>query len=148
MYIFVASLCGLSWVTYLVLYLVSVIPILTGLDIEGVIGNVMIPTMIINTYINFYCLKLPDMYPEQWEKRGVRYPRWLWNVFSIIGGSFAIVVIYNTFINMDAKAMTMCIIELAIMFGFSFITLEKGWVSQEQLVANKQAAIKEAIAAE
>ena len=139
---------GYEWVTYLVLYVVSAIPILTGLDIEGVIGNVMIPTMIMNTYINFYCLKIPDLYPEQWEKRGVRYPRWLWNAFSIIGGTFAIVVIYNTFINMDTKAMIMCVTELVIMFGMSFLTLKKGWVSREQLTANKQAAIKEAIAAE
>lgn len=132
----------------LVLYLVSLIPIVTGLDVEGVIGNVMIPTMIMNTYINFYCLKVPDLYPEQWKKRGVRYPRWLWNAFSIIGGAFAIVVIYNTFINMDTKAMTICVIELAVMFGMSFLTLKKGWVSQEQLAANKQAAINEALATE
>lgn len=139
---------GYPWVTYAVLYLVSIIPIVTGLDIEGVIGNVMIPTMLMNAYINFYCLKIPDLYPEQWEKRGVRYPRWLWNAFSVIGGAFAIVVIYNLFINMDTKAMIMCIVELAVMFGFSFITLKKGWVSKEQLIASKQAAIKEAIAAE
>lgn len=86
--------------------------ILTGLDVEGIIGNVMVPTMIVNTYINFYCLKIPDLYPKQWEKRGVRYPRWLWNVFSIIGGAFAIVVIYNTFINMEPEAMIICVIEV------------------------------------
>lgn len=139
---------GYAWVTYLVLYLVSIIPIATGLDVEGVIGNVMIPTMIMNTYMNFYCLKIPDLYPEQWEKRGVRYPRWLWNAFSIIGGVFAIVVIYNTFINMDTKAMTLCVIELAVMFGMSLLTLKKGWVSKEQLVASRQAAIKEALETE
>lgn len=139
---------GYPYVTYAVLYVVSAIPLLTGLDIEGVIGNVMIPSMIMNTYINFYCLRLPDLYPKQWENRGVRYPRWLWNAFSIIGGLFAIVVIYNTFINMDAKAMTLCIAELVIMFGLSFLTLKKGWVSKEQLEATKQAAIEEALASE
>lgn len=139
---------GYPWVTFAVMYVVSAIPLLTGLDIEGVIGNVMIPTMIMNAFINFYCIKVPDMYPEQWEKRGVRYPRFLWNIFSVIGGTFAIVVIYNTFINMDTKAMTLCIAELAVMFGMSFLTLKKGWVSREKLAASKEAAIKEAIAEE
>ncbi len=139
---------GLPWFTYVVMFVVSCIPILTGLDVEGVIGNVMVPSMIMNTYINFYCLKIPDMYPKQWENRGVRYPRWLWNLFSVIGGVFAIVVIYNTFINMETKAMIICVIEVAAMFGFSFITLKKGWVSKEQLAASKRAAIEEAVAAE
>ncbi len=139
---------GIPWFTYVVMYAVSCIPILTGLDVEGVIGNVMVPMMIMNTYINFYCLKIPDIYPEQWKNRGVRYPRWLWNLFSVIGGVFAVVVIYNTFINMEPKAMTICIIEVAVMFGFSFITLKKGWVSKEQLAASRQAAIDEALATE
>ncbi len=136
---------GIPWVTYIVMFAVSCIPILTGLDVEGVIGNVMIPTMIMNTYINFYCLKIPDMYPDQWKKRGVRYPRWLWNLFSIVGGVFAVVVIYNLFINMETNAMIICIIEVAAMFGLSFLTLKMGWVSKEQLAANRQAAIKDAL---
>ena len=139
---------GIPWFTYIVMFAVSCIPILTGLDVEGVIGNVMVPTMIVNTYINFYCIKLPDLYPKQWEKRGVRYPRWLWNLFSVVGGVFAIVVIYNTFINMSPTAMIICVIEVAAMFGFSFLTLKKGWVSKEQLAASKQAAIQDAISVE
>lgn len=139
---------GIPWVTYVVMFAVSCIPILTGLDVEGVIGNVMVPVMIINTYINFYCLKIPDLYPTQWEKRGVRYARWLWNLFSIVGGVFAIVVIYNLFINMETKAMVICVIEVAVTFALAFLTLKKGWVSMEQLAANKQKAIDEALAAE
>lgn len=136
---------GIPWVTYIVMYVVSCIPILSGLDVEGVIGNVMIPTMIINVYVNFYCIKLPDLYPEQWETRGVRYPRPVWNLFSIIGGVFAIVVIVNLFINMTPSAMIICIVEVAVMFGFSFITLKKGWVSKEQLAATREDAIRQAI---
>ncbi len=139
---------GYPWVTYVVLYVVSALPILTGLDIEGIIGNVMIPTMIMNTYINLYCLKVPDLYPEQWEKRGVRYPRWVWNLFSVLGGIFAVIVIYNTFINLDTKGMIICVAELAIMFGLSAVTLKKGWVSREKLAESKQAAIKEAVSGE
>lgn len=139
---------GYPWVLYAVLYAVSCIPLLTGLDIEGVIGNVMVPTMLMNTFINFYCIKLPKLYPEQWEKRGVRFPVWLWNLFSVLGGSFAIVVIYNTFINMDSKAMTICVIEVVVAVALSIVTLKKGWVTEEDLENKKQAAIQEVISAD
>lgn len=139
---------GYPWVLYAALYAVSCIPLLTGLDIEGVIGNVMVPTMLMNTFINFYCIKLPKFYPEQWEKRGVRFPVWLWNLFSVLGGSFAIVVIYNTFINMDSKAMTICVIEVVVAVVLSIVTLKKGWVTEEDLENKKQAAIQEVISAD
>lgn len=139
---------GYPWVLYVVLYAVSCIPLLTGLDIEGVIGNVMVPTMLMNTFINFYCIKLPKLYPEQWEKRGVRFPVWLWNLFSVLGGAFAIVVIYNTFINMDSKAMTICVIEVGVAVVLSIVTLKKGWVTEEDLENKKQAAIQEVISAD
>lgn len=139
---------GYPWVLYAVLYAVSCIPLLTGLDIEGVIGNVMVPTMLMNTFINFYCIKLPKLYPEQWEKRGVRFPVWLWNLFSVLGGTFAIVVIYNTFINMDSKAMTICVIEVGVAVVLSIVTLKKGWVTEEDLENKKQAAIQEVISAD
>lgn len=139
---------GYPWFLYLVLYVVSLIPIITGLDIEGVIGNVMVPTMLMNTYINFYCIKLPKLYPEQWEKRGIHFPVWLWNVFSVAGGVFAIIVIYNTFVNLDMKAMVICVIEVTAAFFLSFITLKKGWVKKDELEIKKKAAIAEATSAE
>ena len=134
--------CG---VLYLVLYIVSLIPLVTGLDIEGVIGNTMIPTMILNVIMNLYCLKLPAQYPEQWEKRGLRYPKWVWNLCSVAGSVFAIMVIYNLFINLDAKAAAMVVGELVIMFLIPFITLKMKWVSPERLAAHKQEVIHQAL---
>lgn len=136
---------GYPWVLYLVLYAVSLIPLVTGLDIEGVIGNTMIPTMILNVIMNLYCLKLPSQYPEQWEKRGLRYPKWLWNLCSVAGCVFSMMVIYNLFINLNTKAAAMIVGELVIMFLIPFITLKMKWVSREHLAAHKQKVIQQAL---
>ena len=136
---------GYPWVTYLVLYVVSLLPLLFGLDIEGVVGNVMIPTMILNAFINFYCLKLPDQYPEQWEKRGLRYPRWVWNLCSVAGGIFAIMVIYNLFINLDGKAAAMCVGEVVVILVLAVVSLKKKWVTAEKLKESREQIIARAI---
>ena len=138
---------GYPYVLYSVLLVVSAIPIITGLDIEGVIGNVMVPTMLMNLYINFYCVKLPKLYPDQWEKRGIRFPVWLWNACSVIGGLFAVVVIYNTIKNLDGKALGLCIAEVVIAFVLAFVTLKTGKVDVNALEEKKQATIAEAMAA-
>ena len=139
---------GLPYVALLTLYIVSMIPLVTGLDIEGIVGNIMVPTMIMNAFINFYCLKLPKQFPAQWEKRGIRFPLWLWNTLSVFGGVFAVVVIYNTYINLDTKAKILCIIEVVLSFVASYITLKKGWVSKKQLNESRERAIREAISGE
>ena len=137
--------CGYPWVMYLVLYIVSLIPLVTGLDIEGVVGNVMIPTMVLNAVINFYCIKLPKLYPEQWEKRGIRFPVWLWNILSVAGGVFALMIIYNLFISLDTNAAILCVSELVVVFVLSILSLKKKWVTPELLKERKEATIKKAI---
>lgn len=136
---------GYPWVMYLVLYIVSLIPLVTGLDIEGVVGNVMIPTMVLNAVINFYCIKLPKLYPEQWEKRGIRFPVWLWNILSVAGGVFALMIIYNLFISLDTNAAILCVSELVVVFVLSILSLKKKWVTPELLKERKEATIKKAI---
>lgn len=137
---------GYPWVMYLVLYSVSLIPLVTGLDIEGVVGNTMIPTMILNIFMNLYCLRLPKLYPEQWEKRGLRFPRWLWNICSVAGSIFGIMIIYNLFVNLNAKAAALCVGEIAVTFLLPFITLKMKWVSPDVLAARKQETIQRALA--
>lgn len=136
---------GYPWVMYLVLYIVSLIPLVTGLDIEGVIGNTMIPTMLLNIFMNLYCLRLPKLYPEQWEKRGLRFPKWLWNICSVAGSVFGAMIIYNLFTNLNAKAAALCVGEVVVMFLLPFITLKMKWVSPDVLAARKQESIQRAL---
>lgn len=139
---------GYPWVMYIVLYLVSTIPLLTGLDIEGIVGNVMIPCMFFNAFINFYCLTIPKRYPQQWAKRGIQFPVWLWNIFSICGGVFAILVIYNLFISLDPKAAALCVGEVIVTCVLAVVSLKKKWVTPELLTQRKQSIIEKAIADE
>ena len=118
---------------------------MTGLDIEGVIGNTMIPTMLLNIFMNLYCLRLPKLYPEQWEKRGLRFPKWLWNICSVAGSVFGAMIIYNLFTNLNAKAAALCVGEVVVMFLLPFITLKMKWVSPDVLAARKQESIQRAL---
>lgn len=137
---------GYPWVIYVVLYAVSLVPLVTGLDIEGIVANAMVPMMLFTIATNLYCLKLPQKYPQQWEKRGIRFPLWLWNVFSVVGSILALIVAYTQFSNMDTNAMVVCVVVIAALFGLSILSLKKKWVTPEELNRQKQAIIEKAIA--
>lgn len=137
---------GYPYVFYIMFYIISVLPLLTGMALDALVSLVMIPTMLINMYINFKMMELPKKFPEQWEKRSLRMPVWLWNVCSILGVICAGMVAYNLFKDLILRDAILCIIILAVMVGLSVLRLKQGAVSREKLEATKQAVIADAIA--
>ena len=57
----------------------------------------MIPTMLINIYMNLACLTLPKKYPEQWAQRSIKMPLWFYNICCVLGAFCAGVVAFNLF---------------------------------------------------
>jgi len=136
---------GYPYVFYLVFYIISVLPLLTGMSLDAIVSLVMIPTMLINIFINYKMVELPKKYPEQWEKRAWRMPVWLWNVISVAGSIFAAVVAYNLFKDLVLKDAIACIVVIAVMIGLTILRIKQGAVSKEKLEAAKQEAIADAL---
>lgn len=88
---------GYPYLTYLVFYLISIFPIITGMGLDAIVSLVMIPTMLMNIYMNLACITLPKKYPTQWEKRSIRMPLWLYNICCVLGAFCAGVVAFNLF---------------------------------------------------
>ncbi len=137
---------GYPYVTYLLFYIISIFPILTGMGLDSVVSLVMIPTMLMNIYMNLACITLPKKYPEQWEKRSLRMPVWFWNVCCVLGAFCAGVVAYNLFVELTFTDSIICIIIVVALIGLSALRLKQGAVSKEQLAANKKMIIEQAIA--
>ena len=136
---------GYPYVSFLVIYIVSAIPILTGMSIDVIVSDIMIPTMLINLYINLRIITLPKKYPEQWAKRSIRMPIWLWNVCCVLGGASNVVIIYNLFINLTMRDAIIAVAIVVILFALSFIRLKQGAVKPEKLEEVRQKTIQDAL---
>ena len=133
---------GYPYVIYIVIFIITLIPILTGLDLDTIVSLVMIPTMIINIYMNLQMIKIPNGYPDQWKKRSIHWPVWLWDTCSVIGAIFALVVAYNLFIDLSIGEAIGCVCIVAAIFGVSWLRLKQGAVSKEKLVKEKESILK------
>ena len=139
---------GYPYVSYLVLYIVSAFPILTGMSIDVIVSDIMIPTMLMNLYMNLRCISLPRKYPEQWAKRSIRMPVWLWNACCVLGGVSNIVIIYNLFISLALRDAIICIIIVVALVALSMLRLKQGAVKPEELERVRQRTIQEALSPE
>ena len=139
---------GYPWATYLGCYVIAILPILTGMPLSSVVSLVMIPTMLMNIYMNLACMCLPRKYPEQWEKRSIRIPLGLYNLFCILGAASAGMVVYNLFVDLSFTAAIWAIVIVALLIGLSEIRLKQGAVKREELKMMREETIREAIEAE
>ena len=124
----------------------SAIPVLTGMSLEAIVSNIMIPTMLLNIYMNLSCITLPKKYPEQWEKRSIRMPLWFWNVCCILGAFSAGVVVYNLFIALSVKDTVICVIILIALMALSTLRIKQKAVKVEALEAARQETIRQSLA--
>lgn len=139
---------GYPYLIYLVFYIISVLPIVTGMSLDAVVSEVMIPTMLINIYMNLACITLPKKYPEQWAKRSIKMPVWLWNICCVLGAFCAGVVAVTLFADLKMSDAIVAVVLVAAMLVLSAIRLKQGAVKAEDLKAKKEAIIAEAIAAD
>lgn len=136
---------GYPWVGHLALYAVSAFPVLMGMSLDAVVSNIMIPTMLLNLYMNLKCLVLPKRYPEQWEKRSIKMPLWFWNSCCVLGAGCTAVVAYNLFVNLATKDAIICVIIIVALVGLSVLRIKQGAVKVDELEASRKEIEKDAL---
>ena len=108
----------------------------------------MIPTMLINAYLNVACMTIPKKYPEQFEKRAVRFPLWLYNVCSILGGVCALVIAVTLFKDLTARDMVVATCVVVIPIVLSAIALKTKSVDTKVLEQRRAEIVAAALKAE
>lgn len=139
---------GYPYFCFLLVYVVALVPILTNMSVDNAISMLMIPTMLINAYLNVVCMVIPQKYPEQFAKRAIRFPVWLYNACSILGGICAIVVAITLFMDLTVKDAIVAACIVIIPLIFSAIALKQKSVDANILDQRKAEIVKAALDAD
>jgi APA family basic amino acid/polyamine antiporter len=136
---------GYPYLTYLVFYLVSVFPIVTGMSLDAAVSLVMIPSMLMNMYMNIACMTLPKTYPNQWKDRSIKMGVGFYNVCCVLGAFCAGVVAFNLFKDLNMQNAIVCVIILVALVGLSLWRLKIGAVNVDYLKEQKKKIVAEAL---
>lgn len=137
---------GYPYTIYLLFYIISIFPIVTGRSLDAIVSQVMIPTMLINIYMNLACLTLPKNHPEQWAARSIKMPLWFYNVCCVLGAFCAGVVAFNLFKDLTFNDAMFTVGIIVVMCVLTIIRLKQGAVKADDLKAKKEEIIRSAIA--
>lgn len=137
---------GYPYAIYLLFYVISVFPIVTGRSLDAIVSQVMIPAMLINIYMNLACLTLPKKYPEQWAQRSIKMPLWFYNICCVLGAFCAGVVAYNLFKDLTFNDAVFAVVIVVVLCALSILRLKQCAVKAEDLAAKKEEIVRQAIA--
>ena len=135
---------GYPWVRMTTFYLISIIPILFGFDLDFIVSLLTIPTMLINAWCNFYCIKLVKMYPEHWEKSCIHMTLWLFYVLITVACGTCLMVCYNLFIDESFQQKVIQLVILGILLSLSMFSVKTGRVDVTKIESRRAAAHAEA----
>ena len=130
---------------FLMVYIIALVPILTGMSVNNAISMLMIPSMLINAFLNVYCITIPRKYPKQFEKRSIKCPAVIYDICCILGGICALIVASTLFGGLTIYDMITAAAIILIPLLFSAIALKKGAVSKESLDKRREEIVKEAL---
>ncbi|WP_300416244.1 APC family permease [uncultured Oscillibacter sp.] len=133
---------GYPYFCFLLVYIVALVPILTGMSVDNAVTMLMIPTMLINAYLNVACVMIPKKYPEQFAQRSIKCPVWLFNAGSVLGGFCAIVIAVTLFKDLTAKDAIVAACVVIIPLIFSMIALKNRSVNEQVLEARREEIVQ------
>lgn len=136
---------GYPYYIFLIVYVVALIPILTGMSVSNAISMLMIPTMLINAYLNIACATIPDRYPESFARRSIKISVGAYKFLSILGGICALIVAFTLFKDLTAQDAVVAAAVVIIPLIFSGIALKNGSVDKNELEKNKLQIINDAL---
>ncbi|MCR5228761.1 MAG: APC family permease [Solobacterium sp.] len=139
---------GYPYFCFLLTYILALVPILTGMSVGNAISMLMIPVMLINSYLNISCVRIPREYPEQFARRSIKMPLWIYNACSILGGICAAVVAITLFMDLTAKDAAVAAAVVIIPLIFSAIALKTGSASAGELNERRREIVRTALKAE
>lgn len=136
---------GYPYYCYLLVYIVALIPILTGMNVDNAISMLMIPTMVINAYLNIKCMHIPRLYSEQFKNRDFKIPKFLFILSSILGGICAAVIAVTLFKDLNFNNAIIAAAVIIVPMLFSFTALKVGSVDEKKLQEQKIEIIEQAL---
>lgn len=126
---------------YAILYIISVVPILAGLDLGDVATICLFPGAIQKIFVNIYAMVVPNHYEEEWKKSGMKMPVGIYRMLLVLSSLAAAALGFFYFTSNSKLQMTMILVTIGICV-YSILCTKFGHIdiaARKEYVASKSA---------
>lgn len=136
---------GYPYVTQGFFFLLTLIPIFLESGIDAIISLIMIPSMLMNAYLNVSLIRLVKKYPEHWKESVLHMPNPIFYTLCILSGVCALLVALSLFADLEVTEMIICVCLVLGCAAFAVYRLKTGAVKETQLKEKRDAIVANAL---
>lgn len=135
---------GFPYVIMGTLYIITMIPLLFDISYDVIISFICVPMTLFLVYVNLACIRLPKIYPKQWEHSVLHMPYPLYVCLMIISALCSAFATYTFASDMtEVSQLVILVAACLVIFFYTKWRLKKGYVNEQYLLDQKQAVITE-----
>ena len=113
---------------YITLFIINAVPILLGFSLDDIISMVLVPSMLVTAVKNYRGMKLPEMYPKEWEHSELKISK---AVFRTLMGISIVTSLTTSLFSLRNLTLPLAIGSLVmsvIVFVYPWLRLKQGCV--------------------
>ena len=103
---------------YFLLYILSLVPILAGIDLNDLAAMSLIPSGILGAITNFYALKVPETYAKEWGESSVKMSPGMYRFLLIAASVASLTIAYYAFSSNNFKIPAIIITIAIFVYGY------------------------------
>lgn len=113
---------------FILLYIINIVPIMSGFALDEIISMVMVPSMIVTAIKNYRGMKLPEMYPEEWENCSIKVSKGLFKTLLAISIVTSLITSLFSLRNLTMVQAIGSLIMTVVVFVYPYLRLKSGKV--------------------
>lgn len=119
---------GFAWFTMLVMYLLTVVPIIGGFSLDFVLSLIMVPNAIITFVTVFFCWNVPKRFPKTWAANSWHMSETVWHILMVLSLIASLIVTVYSLYGQSITAILSNAAMTAALFAFGFFRYKSGKV--------------------
>lgn len=139
---------GYPWVVGIAIWLLGVIPYLFDISLGTVIAYACAPVYFCLIYVNWKCIKLPELYPDRWKKCMLHMPLGLWKALCVFSAVCATYLVYCYCAGFSLVEWGQMMLTIAFMFAWAYYRMKADHVDVAAMEKEKEDIIADAMAYE
>lgn len=119
---------GAPWAAMLLMYLISVVPILGGFSLDSIVSFILVPGMFVNVVSLFLTFRIPKRFPKEWDACALKVPYWFFCLLIVLSMAASLITAIFSMMSQTTAGIIGNIALTIFLFAFSFWRLKSGKV--------------------
>lgn len=125
---------GVPWISYLIIWVIGLVPLLTGLSIQQITNFLLVLTSVTTFMIIIAGFAMPKKFPQEWKESRMHCPDALYYFIMVISAGVQIYTVVNSLKHLTPTLIIINIVTISASLIYGFFRYKSGAIKRDDYV--------------